>query len=129
LQKGHAVDWWFVFKFNTKSFSGCAGGATRQCPFGGDVQEYGPFGQQYVVASKGTALKQGKDCLGDTTRDPVGATFDQVYFGAYHYVIWNDQFYNAPDIGACLGKTDCSAPWAHSKGMLAWNDDGNGFGR
>jgi hypothetical protein len=127
LEKGHAVDWWFVFKFNTKSFPGCAGGATRQCLFGGDVQEYGPFGQQYVVASKGTALKQGKDCLGDTTRDPVGATFDQVYNGAFHYVIWNDQFYNDPDIPACHGKTDCSAPWAHSKGMLVWNDDGNGF--
>lgn len=128
LDKGHPVDWWFVFKFNTKSFPGCAGGATRQCMFGGDTQEYPlSFGQQFVFATKGAALKQGKDCLGDTTRDPVGSTFDQVYFGAYHYVIWNDQFYNDPDISACQGKAACLAPWAHSKGMLAWNDDGDGF--
>ena len=42
-------------------------------------------------------------------------------------MIWNDQFYNDPDIAACKGKTYCSAPWAHSKGILAWGDDGSGF--
>jgi len=128
LEKGRSVEWWFVFKFNTKAFRECAGGATRQCIFGGDVQDYTrSFGQQFVYASKGTSLKKGTNCLGDTTKDPVGATFDQVYNGTYHYVIWNDQFYNDPDITACRGKTFCGAPWAHSKGILAWDDDGAGF--
>jgi len=57
----------------------------------------------------------------------VGATFDQVYNGSYHYVIWNDQFYNDPNLPACGGHTFCDNPWGHSKGMLAWNDDGDGF--
>jgi hypothetical protein len=127
LEKGRSVEWWFVFKFNTKAFSGC-GGASRQCIFGGAVQDYTrSFGQQFVYASKGTSLQKGSNCLGDTTKDPVGATFDQVYNGAYYYVIWNDQFYNDPDISACNGKTYCGAPWAHSKGILAWDDDGAGF--
>ena len=39
LETGKSADWWFVFKFNTKSFSGCATGASRTCLFGGDVQD------------------------------------------------------------------------------------------
>src|SRR2546421_12659613 len=35
LQKGHPVDWWFVFKFNSAAFPGCGSGADRTCPFGG----------------------------------------------------------------------------------------------
>src|SRR5262245_17916396 len=52
LRKSHPVDWWFVFKFNTKAFPKCGDGAgeERQCPFGGDVQDYA-FGQQFVYAS------------------------------------------------------------------------------
>jgi len=128
LEKGRSVDWWFVFKFNTKSFPSCAAGAKRKCRFGGEVQDYPKgFSQQYVFATKGAALKKGRLCLGDTTADPVGATFDQVYNGNYFYVLWNDQFYNDPDIEGCNGKTFCEAPWAHSKGMLAWNDAGEGL--
>jgi hypothetical protein len=41
-------------------------------------------------------------------------------------LIWNDQFYNDPKIKGCSGNS-CSAPWGHSKGMLAWNDAGDGF--
>ena len=129
LETGKSADWWFVFKFNTKSFSGCATGASRTCLFGGDVQDYSTgYSQQFVYASNGSpSLKMGNTCLGDTTTDPVGATFDQVYNGSYYYVIWNDQFYNDPKLAACHGKDFCEAPWAHSKGMLAWNDDGDGF--
>jgi hypothetical protein len=127
LDKDRPVDWWFVFKFNSKSFPGCAGEAKRKCLFGGEVQEYKQFSQQYVFSSKGAALRKGKFCLGDTTRDPVGATFGQVYNESHFYVLWNDQFYNDPDISACRGSTFCDAPWAHSKGMLAWNQDGEGF--
>lgn len=46
LEKGHQVDWWFVFKFNVASFQGCGNSAQRACPFGGDVQDYqGKFSQ------------------------------------------------------------------------------------
>lgn len=131
VAEGHPVTWWFVFKLNAKAFPEC-GGATRTCPFGGTPQTtktYSEFGQQYVVASSdATALQDGlTDCLGTTKKDPVGATFDEIYNGNYHYVIWNDQPYGAPKIAGCTSNGNCAAPWGHSKGILAWNDDGNGF--
>lgn len=121
----HAVDWWFVFKLNASKFPDC-GGAARACPFGGTVEKY-KVGQQYVFASsESPTLKQGVGCAGDTGSDPIGATFEQVYNGVFHYLIWNDQFYNDPQIDGCSGNS-CGAPWGHSKGMLVWNDTGNGF--
>jgi hypothetical protein len=126
LSKQHPVDWWFVFKFNSAKFSGCGGTAPRQCLFGGDVQNYRAFSQQFVYASSDNhTLQQGNDCLGDTLDDPIGATFDQTYEGMFHYVTWNDQFYDDPQIQGCT--TSCSAPWGHSKGILVWNDAGAGF--
>lgn len=127
LEKGHPVDWWFVFKFNSKAFPNCGAGAARQCTFGGHVQNYkSPFGQQFVYASsENPSLKQGSGCAGETMADPIGATFDQVYNGSFHYVIWNDQFYNDPKITGCT--KECGAPWGHSKGMVAWNESGEGL--
>lgn len=126
LAKGRPVDWWFVFKFNSAKFPGCAASAVRTCPFGGTVQNYKAFGQQFVYASsEASSLQEGSDCVGDTTGDPVGATFDEVYNGSFHYLIWNDQFYDDPQIQGC--SKECGAPWGHSKGMLAWDDTGNGF--
>ena len=58
--------------------------------------------------------------MGTTLTDPVGATFGQVYDGDYYYVVWNDQLYGNP-----INNKD--SPWGHSKGMAAWNDDGDGF--
>jgi hypothetical protein len=125
LQAGHPIDWWFVFKFNAASFPAC-GGQERQCLFGGDVQPYQSFGQQYVVASsENPSLAKGGGCAGDTTADPVGATFDQVYNGDYFYVVWNDQFYDDPQISGCT--KECGSPWGHSKGLLAWDSGGDGF--
>src|SRR5262245_59974731 len=41
LKSGEAVDWWFVFKFNAKSFPGCGGRSDAHvCPFGGEPQDY-----------------------------------------------------------------------------------------
>jgi hypothetical protein len=114
------VDWWFVFKFNADSFPGC-GGVQRTCPFGGAVQRYRSFSQQFAFASSADpTLQSGGGCLGDSTADPLGATFDQVYNGTFFYVLWNDQFYGDP-----LKNKD--APAGHSKGMLAWNSEGDGF--
>lgn len=129
LEKGHPVDWWFVFKLNAAKFPKCGvEKEIRACPFGGTVQDYSGFGQQFVLASSDNpSLKDGvKDCVGDTTADPVGATFDEIYNGRFHFVIWNDQTYQDPEIDGCSGDS-CSAPWGHSKGLLAWNDDGAGL--
>lgn len=125
LAQGRPVDWWFVFKLNAGKFPDC-GGATRECPFGGTVGKY-KDGLQYVFASsESPTLKQGQGCAGSTSTDPIGATFGQVYNGSYNYLVWNDQFYNDPPIQGCSGNS-CSAPWGHSKGMLVWNDTGEGF--
>jgi hypothetical protein len=125
LEKDHPVDWWFVFKFNTSSFPACRAGAARACIFGGEPQQYA-FGQQFVYASsEDKKLKDGGGCAGDTVSDPIGATFDQVYNGSYYYVVWNDQFYDDPVIEGCT--KSCSSPWGHSKGVLAWDDAGEGL--
>jgi hypothetical protein len=120
LSNGQPVTWWFVFKFNAQAFPEC-GGAQRTCAFGGAVQRYHGFSQQFVFASSADhSLQTGGGCIGDTTADPLGATFGQVYNGSFFYVIWNDQFYGDP-----LENKD--APWGHSKGMLAWNNNGTGM--
>jgi hypothetical protein len=121
---GGAVDWWFAFKFNAqKTFAGCGEEETgrRACLFGGTVQTKGAFGQQFAFASsRDNALSQGKGCVGAETTDPVGATFGEVFNGDFNYVLWNDQFYGDP-------LATKGAPWGHSKGLLAWNDAGDGL--
>jgi hypothetical protein len=130
LATGHPVDWWFVFKLDAQAFPDCGGG-TNPCPFGGSSQS-GPkykVGQQFAFASSEspTLTKSGQECLGASTSDPVGATFNEVYKGGYHFLIWNDQFHDVdPSVLGCSGG-DCGSPWGHSKGMLAWNDAGEGF--
>lgn len=120
LNQGHPVDWWFVFKFNSGALPECGGGAKRLCAFGGSVQAYKSFGQQFAFASSASPkLQQGSGCVGDTTTDPLGATFDQIYNGKLFYVVWNDQFYGDP-------MNSKAAPAGHSKGVLAWDQDGNG---
>ena len=67
-------------------------------------------------------------CAGTSTSDPVGATFDEVYNGGFHYLLWNDQFHDLdPNAVLDCSGGDCGSPWGHSKGMLAWNDAGEGF--
>jgi len=85
LQNGHTVDWWFVFKFNASKFQGCGNNASVDCIFGGTVHDYkGHSSQQFVYASsENPLLQKGTGCLGDTLKDPVGATFDEVYEGKY----------------------------------------------
>jgi len=133
LQKDRPVDWWFAFKFNTKSFRHCGGsGEERVCPFGGTVQPYAAkrldYAQQFVYASSAApALQKGSGCAGETPADPIGATFAQVYGGSFNYLIWNDQFYGDPRLACANSKGNCDPPWGHSKGLLAWNDAGEGL--
>lgn len=128
--KGKPVDWMFAFKFNALSFPGCTEGGKppdvgSKGIFGGTFQPY-PHGhsQQYVFATSAKpTLVKGTGCLGatPTLADPLAATFAQVYnTPGYFYVVWNDQFYNNPI------ETQFS-PMGHSKGMVAWNQDGEGF--
>ncbi|WP_047248113.1 deoxyribonuclease II family protein [Chromobacterium subtsugae] len=130
LDASHPVSWWFAFKFNAASFPGCGGAAqVNSCQFGGNPQSYtsgSSYSQQYVYASSSQpSLSQGGGCIGDTPADPVGATFNQIYNGTLNYVVWNDQFYDDPSIPSCSGNA-CNAPWGHSKGVLAWDAQGNG---
>src|SRR5450631_879975 len=126
-QSGQPASWWFVFKFNAKSFPACgAASVTRSCSFGGTAQPYTQYSQQYVFASDANpTLQKGHGCLGDTQTDPLGATFDEIYNQLFHFVVWNDQFYDAPKIQGCT--QSCSAPWGHSKGTLVWDDAGEGM--
>lgn len=128
--KNQPVDWFFAFKFNSASFPGCTDdGVTPPVGsngiFGGTVEPYtNGHSQQYVFATdKNPTLVKGQGCLGATLTDPLGATFAQVYQSTgddVNYVVWNDQFYNDP-------MESKSAPYGHSKGMLAWNEIGEGF--
>jgi hypothetical protein len=126
LDSGKRVDWWFVFKFNTKSFPHCRADAKQACMFGGAVQNYKQWGQQFVYASStDKTLAAGTGCAGDTAADPIGATFNEIYNGSLFYLIWNDQFYDDPEIEGCT--KECGSPWGHAKGMLAWNEAGEGL--
>jgi len=128
IAKGKAVDWWFVFKFGAaKPFAGCGDvPGDRPCPFGGEPLTRGRFGQQFVFASSADPkLTQGTGCLGAQTNDPVGATFDEVYNRSFFFVVWNDQFYGDPSV--CGRAANCTGRWGHSKGLLAWNEDGEGL--
>ncbi|MFN0139748.1 MAG: deoxyribonuclease II family protein [Pyrinomonadaceae bacterium] len=121
------VDWMFAYKFNDGSFPGWDDGKVP--PYGtpgifsGTVEDY-PEGisQQYVFAtSDKPTLVKGKGPIGATLTDPLGATFAQVYhMPGYFYILWNDQFYANPI-------DTKGAPAGHSKGMAAWNQDGEGF--
>lgn len=125
LKSGEPVSWWFTFKLNSQ-YPGCGGSDSRVCMFGGTVQPYSNWGQQFVYASSADhTLQKGSGCAGDSVNDPVGATFNEIYSGSLYYVIWNDQFYNDPKINGCT--TSCSSPWGHSKGVLAWDASGNGM--
>ncbi len=128
LKPGKAVDWWFIFKLNPAEEEGVTKPKGMKGIF--DVPGWKrpsykakglDFSQRFLVASSNSpAIKHGKGILGTSVNDPLGATFDQVYNGSGYYVIWNDQFYKDP-------RSNAGGPYGHSKGMVAWDDDGNGF--
>ena len=122
VSKNKPVDWVFIFKFNADDFPECSGSRPNPGIFGGEPKDYnGRYSLQYVYASSDNPkLKKGNGCLGNSLSDPLGATFAQIYFGDFYYVLWNDQFYGKPI--ATKPK-----PWGHSKGAIAWNDKGEGM--
>jgi hypothetical protein len=78
-----------------------------------------------VLGISGTVRHSGGDQKGinswATQRQiQVGATFDRVYNGNFFYVLWNDQFYDHPEVAG-------NGSWGHSKGLIAWNQEGEGF--
>jgi len=121
-ESNKSVEWWFVFKFNAATYPGDESIEPNPGIFGGTPVKYqGGFSLSYAYASSSDdSLKMGLGCIGTSTNDPVGATFEEVYHGDCYYVLWNDQFYNDP-------LPTESSPWGHSKGMLAWDESGNGL--
>jgi hypothetical protein len=122
VSPGQSVDWLFVFKQNGAIFPSDPA-SDRACPFGGTPNTtYSAFSQNYAWASSADPeLQQGSGLVG-AGDDPLGATFSEIYRSNYHFVVWNDQFEDHPDIPGC-----CGSPWGHSKGMVAWNDAGEGI--
>lgn len=120
VAQGQPADWIFVFKLNAGVFPTAANDPARACPFGGSPSTARPIGQQYIYATNANPeLRTGTGLVGTSTGDPVGATFAQIFNGDYSYVVWNDQFQGSP-------MPDRPAPWGHSKGIIAWNQDGDG---
>ncbi|MEM7426522.1 MAG: deoxyribonuclease II family protein [Pseudomonadota bacterium] len=122
------VDWWFLFKLNSFEEPGAPKPDQTNGLF--DVKSWKrpsyetsgkKFSQHYLFASsRNPELQHGRGILGSMHYDPLGSTFEQVYAGSYYYVLWNDQFYGDP-------APSRGAPWGHSKGMLAWNEEGEGL--
>ncbi|MEM7352536.1 MAG: deoxyribonuclease II family protein [Acidobacteriota bacterium] len=128
LSSGKPVDWWFVFKLNSaeepgdpkpSGLNGLFDVAGWKRP---DYESNGKkFSQHFLFASQAEpTLQYGQGILGTSLDDPVGATFGQVYDGDFFYVVWNDQFYGDP-------RDNGDSPWGHSKGMVAWNEAGEGL--
>jgi hypothetical protein len=129
IADGKPVKWWFAYKFSAQSYPGNPADPHRDCAFGGTLRRDGTnFSQRYVYAtSANAALRDGPGLIGTSDADPLGATFGQIYNGHYYYVVWNDQFYGDPARSGpeCDGQ-QCGKPWGHSKGVLAWDQNGNG---
>ena len=114
--------WVFAFKFNAADFP--TSGTLTSCLFGGTPKAYASS-QKYAFAYAGSStLRDGPGLVGTSTADPVGATFAEIYSSGLNFVVWNDQFYGHPAITGC--SQSCSGPWGHSKGVIAWDDTGNG---
>lgn len=119
----HPADWLFAFKFNAATLPTTAKPAT--CLFGGTPKSY-KRSQAYALAHAGLpALADGPGLIGTSAADPVGATFAKIYTSSLNFVVWNDQFYRHPPIKGC--SESCGGPWGHSKGMIAWDEFGNGL--
>ena len=122
VDEAHPAQWVFAFKFNAADFP--TTGTDTSCMFGGTAKSY-VSSQKYVLAYAGSSkLQDGPGLIGTSTMDPVGATFAKIYATGMNFVVWNDQFYLHPQISGCT--QSCGGPWGHSKGVIAWDDLGDG---
>ena len=122
VDQSHAAVWVFAFKFNAADFP--TAGQLTSCMFGGSPKSYARS-QKYVLAYAGSSgLQDGPGLVGTSPADPVGATFASIYASDLNFVVWNDQFYRHPAISGC--GDSCGGPWGHSKGIIAWDGQGNG---
>jgi hypothetical protein len=121
LDSGREADWVFVYKFNASTFPTPK---DKDCVFGGTPDDR-KSSQAFAVASSDVPqLVSGTGLIGTSLADPVGATFNQIYNGNLNFIIWNDQFYGDPRLKCGV---NCTGRWGHSKGVLAWDDAGNGL--
>jgi hypothetical protein len=121
LDANHPVDWLFAYKFNAASFP--TTGRQTTCIFG-TTPDHKKASLAFASANSGSAaLVSGTGLVGTSLNDPVGATFNEIYRSDLNFVVWNDQFYGDPRLGC--GK-NCTGRWGHSKGILAWDNAGNG---
>lgn len=123
IEQAISADWIFVFKFNYRNYPTQETDSNRPCPFGGTPAHNGVYSQAYAAAtSTRPTLEEGPGLVGTSLNDPLGATYAKIWNGGYRYVVWNDDFYDHPKIRGC-----CGSPWGHSKGILAWNEAGEGL--
>lgn len=121
LGDGRSADWLFVYKFNAASFPTAH---PTSCRFGGTPAP-GKASLAFAAAHQGApALADGAGLAGTTLTDPLGATFNQIYSSGLNFIVWNDQFYGDPRLKC---GANCTGRWGHSKGILAWDDSGNGL--
>lgn len=124
---GKSVDWFLVFKLPNKSKNcanslGSCQNCDCSCSFSGsdcdfkDSSGNRATGECYFYAdSNNPSLKYYKDlnfgCLSETN-NPLSQTMNQLKSGKW--ALWNDQGVS----------TSCSAPHAHSKGAVCYNEQG-----
>lgn len=117
-----ADDWIFVFKLGGSSFPTPA---PASCMFGGKPQKKRQSQDYAFARASSSALVSGVGLAGTSTADPLGASFAEIYGGSLNFVAWNDQFYRHPKIKGCT--ESCGGPWGHSKGIVAWDNLGQGI--
>lgn len=125
IDQTHPAVWVFAYKFNAANFptppvTHCLFGGSPHAPSSDKSSLY------YAATWSGLGtLASGSGLIGTELTDPLGATFSEIYNGNWSYVVWNDQFDAHPSLPSC--QKDCPGPWGHSKGILAWDDAGNGL--
>ncbi len=126
LSAGHPVDWWFTFKLNSAHLRDAAL-PLQEPAFGGTPQTCcsSDSSSRLRAVRMGRCSRAAVGARETPRRDPIGATFDQVYNGTFNYVIWNDQLYDDLTIkGLHEGMRRAVGAL---KGMVAWNSTGDGF--
>ena len=121
---GNPVDWWIAIKLpadllNNSCPSPICTGSTYPDSYSGLACLYADANTPAFVYK--TCLGQGNDALSNT----LNQIWDGSSGSSPYFQIWNDQFnvgMHSPD-----KSQGCEAPGAHSKGALAYDDDGNGW--